>query len=514
MKVLNTYEDLSSEWQKGALHLHSTNSDGSNTPREVIEDYERLGFDFIGFTDHNTVQPKDVFDVETNMVVINGCEYRGAKWKGEIGVIGCSDDLVYQKQTVQEYFNHARESNGFITYNHPNWNFNHWSSYEMFLYKGPHALEIFNGVGDELGGDPVSTNSWDQVLTAGKTLWGIATDDAHHHEHRNNGWVMVNSDKKQENIIEALKAGKFYSSTGVTIDSIKLDGRILKVSSKDARTIKFIAHNGSVVKEVEGENGEYTIKEEDVYIRVEFYGNKQEKAYTNPIFIESEQSDKKRYLFKKYLLKMTEKGGKSEHLLMFDFDGVLGDTLEMFHEKFNKVCEMRGHDMFKDRKVFLGLFDHNVFENMKNLGVIEKDIPIILKNLSESFNQDIDKVSLFSGIAEMLNFLCDLHPVYVVTSNLSSIVSSVLKANGVHGIKEVIGSDKNPSKIEKIRSLIDKYPMHIPFYIGDTKGDMIESHLARARSIGVLWGWHGEELRKTWPNYIAAKVEDLQDIIT
>ncbi len=38
---------------KGALHTHSTCSDGELTPDEVVEVYSRLGFDFVALTDHD-----------------------------------------------------------------------------------------------------------------------------------------------------------------------------------------------------------------------------------------------------------------------------------------------------------------------------------------------------------------------------------------------------------------------------------------------------------------------------
>ena len=515
MNILNPYKNSAKSWLKGALHLHSTNSDGCDQPKMVIEDYERLGFDFIAFTDHNTVQPKEVFDIKTNMVVINGCEYRGAKWKGELGVVGCNSPLIYKNLTVQEYINQAAKPNTFVTYNHPDWGINHWSAYEMFMYDGPDAMEIFNGVGDELGGTAVSTNAWDQVLTAGKKLWGIATDDAHHPSQRNNGWVMVNSEKDKESIISALKTGDFYSSTGVIIDSIVLERNVLKIKSRNAHTIQFITKSGIISKDVDGNEAEYEIKEDDVYVRVELYGDKLRKAYTNPIFIESEKSKIVQKTFRKRFLKVVEKAGKSEHLLMFDFDGVIADSLDIFYEKFVYACNQHNYNLFPDLNSFLSLFDGNLFDGMIKSGVKEIDILPVLNTMSKVLNPEIDSISLFPGIIDMINFLSELHPVYIITSNVNPVVSSILKKNGAKGILDVIGSDKEQCKTIKIRKIIDKYPMHIPFYIGDTKGDMIEGKLANARTVGVDWGWHGRKrLSEVWPDYIAENIPELQDILT
>lgn len=40
-------------WYKGNLHLHTTNSDGTLSPLEMIKQYQKKGFHFLSITDHN-----------------------------------------------------------------------------------------------------------------------------------------------------------------------------------------------------------------------------------------------------------------------------------------------------------------------------------------------------------------------------------------------------------------------------------------------------------------------------
>ena len=44
---------------KGALHCHTTKSDGKLTPDEVLKVYRDLGFDFIALTDHDFLIDKE-----------------------------------------------------------------------------------------------------------------------------------------------------------------------------------------------------------------------------------------------------------------------------------------------------------------------------------------------------------------------------------------------------------------------------------------------------------------------
>jgi len=47
---------------KGALHVHTNLSDGVLSPREAVEIYRNLGFDFIAITDHDFLIKPDYMD--------------------------------------------------------------------------------------------------------------------------------------------------------------------------------------------------------------------------------------------------------------------------------------------------------------------------------------------------------------------------------------------------------------------------------------------------------------------
>jgi hypothetical protein len=63
---------------KGALHVHTTCSDGKLSPQQVADAYGSLGFDFIAFTDHDyLLKPfyRDMYDeVKTDMLIFTGVE--------------------------------------------------------------------------------------------------------------------------------------------------------------------------------------------------------------------------------------------------------------------------------------------------------------------------------------------------------------------------------------------------------------------------------------------------------
>ena len=69
---------------KANLHSHTTNSDGSFTPEELIGRYRELGFDAVAFSDHRTVNRISEYDGR-GMTLICGAEMhpdgpRGLFW--------------------------------------------------------------------------------------------------------------------------------------------------------------------------------------------------------------------------------------------------------------------------------------------------------------------------------------------------------------------------------------------------------------------------------------------------
>jgi hypothetical protein len=115
--------------------------------------------------------------------------------------------------------------------------------------RGEHFFEVYNGhrsVDNEGSVADHSTESlWDQALVLrlhedagdGELLYGLATDDAHDHYETDavsvpgRGWIMVRSESLQADaIIDAMKRGDFYASSGVTLNEIDCDERRLKIT--------------------------------------------------------------------------------------------------------------------------------------------------------------------------------------------------------------------------------------------------------------------------------------------
>src|SRR5258708_5072449 len=66
---------------------------------------------------------------------------------------------------------------------------------------------------------------WDEALERGRFLYGIAADDSHHPGYDSGfAWVWARcAERTQAAVLDALRRGCFYSSTGPEIHELSLD---------------------------------------------------------------------------------------------------------------------------------------------------------------------------------------------------------------------------------------------------------------------------------------------------
>ena len=178
--------------------------------------------------------------------------------------------------------------------------------------------------------------------------------------------------------------------------------------------------------------------------------------------------------------------------VMFDFDGVVADSYRVFIEIFSEIRDEMKIRQFQTEEEILQLFDGNPI-----LALVKKGFPIWkLRKLARQFAPRVEaagqRVRPFPGMPEAVVQVAARYPAYVVTSNHSQAVEAFNERFGITGIIEVIGSDKERSKVKKIKKLRRRHRDLTPVYLGDTKGDMLEARQAGALAIAAAWGWHPE----------------------
>ena len=295
-------------WYKGNIHTHTTESDGDGDPEFVTNWFKEHGYDFLVLSDHNHRTLLDHHD-DDGPLMIPGEEVSARIFDGKVPIhingIGISrvvepielDSIV---ETIQANVDAILQADSISSINHPNygWAFDH---NDLIQINGASLLEVYNAapfVNNQGGAGKYSTEEiWDGVLSEGKVIFGVASDDSHHYydfaQDKHNpgrGWVVVEAEElTQESIIYGLRNGLFYSSTGVELESVKSNSRQLQIMISEYRHTLYRTvisrEHGNIFAELDGPDVEFDFKGNEVYVRATVFSSNGRKAWTQPVFL-------------------------------------------------------------------------------------------------------------------------------------------------------------------------------------------------------------------------------------
>ena len=232
-------------WYRGNLHTHTTKSDGRMSPKQMVDWHATHGYDFLSLTEHRFLLDPSPY-LREGLLLIPGIEVDGHdRLSGRYHLVGLGlhSPLKYKSDlSFQAAVDGLRAAGGLTVLAHPYWSGQ--TSADLLRVEGAWGIEVFNGVCHKERGRGLSTVHWDDLLAAGKSLWGLAVDDAHGHEPDGDlgwGWVMAKAQElSREAILRALLAGAFYSSTGPQIHDLRLEDGVVTVRCSPVDHINFI----------------------------------------------------------------------------------------------------------------------------------------------------------------------------------------------------------------------------------------------------------------------------------
>ena len=283
------YGDLSGgEWLRGSLHTHTTNSDGTFSPQEVLDAYAARGYGFLMLSDHDTYTSNDdyaQYDAK-GLVLIPGNEIsRGGPHLLHVD----ADRLAEPDGDRQKVIDEINATHGFAIVNHPNWTqrFNHCPLEKMEEWGDYVGMEIYNGVICRLDGSPYATNKWDILLSAGRRILGFANDDLHRGDiDIELGWnTAYVTDRSLDGVVESLATGRFYCSTGVTISAIEVDGMRIRIETENAQRVVALTQIGKRLAFADAASLEVEVPETAKYVRFECWGPGEQFAWTQPFYV-------------------------------------------------------------------------------------------------------------------------------------------------------------------------------------------------------------------------------------
>lgn len=290
---------------KGNLHTHSNKSDGIYSIKELLKIYKENSYDFIAITDH------DIFcddDIEDEIVLIHGieasCLYVGKdKTKGAYTHFCCfapyrkvKPQIHYYKNCseLQENIKELKQEYSLIQLNHPL--FCRFLDNEFIKLEGYQLIEIYNH--DDFLEESGMQNSEQlirELLNHKKKVFVTAGDDFHgpYKKVKNDkcfgGYIMVNASKNEEDILQAIKNGKFYATTGPQILDYRIENGKLAIETSPVKRIIFYSNmrkckNIFCEEDFEITKGEYLLNGEEFYVWAKIIDKDGNIAWTQPIY--------------------------------------------------------------------------------------------------------------------------------------------------------------------------------------------------------------------------------------
>jgi hypothetical protein len=235
-------------WLRCALHAHTTNSDGELPPDMLVRHYEWAGYDVLAITDHwvRTVEPST-----RKLLLIPSTELNAVANGHDAHVLALGVEADPEPPDafapLDDVVAWILENRGVPYLAHTYWSGLRTSEWEAC--EGLVGIEVWNtGCELEIGrGD--SSVHWDETLEAGRALFALATDDSHHPGYDSGfAWTMVRAaERSQAAVLDALRSGRFYGSTGPEIHHVEHDNNTVVVRCSPAQSVTLVSsrHRGA-----------------------------------------------------------------------------------------------------------------------------------------------------------------------------------------------------------------------------------------------------------------------------
>ena len=285
--IYNPYEGISGSWKRACFHIHTKVDNILNEcpdyPDKVYEDYKKLGYDIIAFSNHNyiTRHPVDsslqinVYEQGINIPKFHKLVFNPRRvhfWDVLMPVFDS------QKQWQYDYLGADAD---FIVMNHPD------RTLGMNLRSMRH-LTGYRMIEAECGAKRKQV-LWDYGLSAGHYSHILLNDDCHdsgHHSQiaRRCSWLDVPS-ARYEDIAPVLMSGRFYSmslpdygwgdweakyagnAALPRVEDIGVRGDSVYVSLSQPARIEAWGQDHTMLAECEGTTMVYVMRPEDPYVR-------------------------------------------------------------------------------------------------------------------------------------------------------------------------------------------------------------------------------------------------------
>jgi len=202
--------------------------------------------------------------------------------------------------------------------------------------------------------------------------------------------------------------------------------------------------------------------------------------------------------------------------IVFDFDGTLVDSQNIFVPIYNQIAKKHGYKTVKEEEIEY-LRKLTMPERCKQLDVPLYKLPILALEFYKLYQPAIKDLILFHGMKDVLD---ELHKkgygIAVISSNSEEHIRAFLHNNNIENIQEVycsknlFGKDKMIKRFLKSKKITEQDML----YVGDEQRDVAACKKAGVNVIWVSWGYDViETVKKDAPDYMVNTPMEIVQVV-
>ncbi|HTE48370.1 MAG TPA: HAD family hydrolase [Candidatus Paceibacterota bacterium] len=173
-------------------------------------------------------------------------------------------------------------------------------------------------------------------------------------------------------------------------------------------------------------------------------------------------------------------------LIIFDFDGVLVDTLGIVYTLNREIDPDLSLEQYKS------FYKGNIHNAIKADGSAKS----YRSDFDDEYSERTRELKVPDELKRIVSELSSKYTLAIVSSTSTASIKNILEREGIYpSFSDISGSDVHKNKSFKIKAVMEKYKVtpEESVYITDTVGDIMEARACGVRAIAVTWGYHDEK---------------------
>jgi phosphoglycolate phosphatase len=200
-------------------------------------------------------------------------------------------------------------------------------------------------------------------------------------------------------------------------------------------------------------------------------------------------------------------------ILIFDFDGVLVDSLGPMLRYAEQVCNELGYPHIPTQKD-LEILDRMEFSELgRQLGIPEEKINTFVARNHELFYNRQEPLAIVQEMDSVINIISRSATLAIITGNSCKVVDKFLDYYGLEdNFQTVLCAEDEGTRAEKILRIrmLNEGVKNEFYMIGDAVSDIQAARDTGIISVAVSWGHQSKQKLITYgPDFLFDKPEDL-----